>query len=240
MAPFDPSPLFPEEPGEEEQHPWLLILSDLMSLLVTFFVLLFALSFVSEGKWKTLVYSLSRRETVQDHPVEPRPAADRNMTGVVVEEGLDLGYLGTLLGAQAKENELLKGSIIYRLGDRLVISLPSDLLFAPGRATLEDKGGRALFDLCGVLRNIANEVTVMGHTDPTPLGNSQFTSNWELSIARATAVADTLRRSGYTRELMALGAADTRFGEISKQLPLRRRLELARRVDIILTTSKGL
>ena len=69
MVPFDPSPLFAKEPAEEERHPWLLILSDLMSLLVTFFVLLFALSFVSEGKWKTLVYSLSRRETVHGRAV---------------------------------------------------------------------------------------------------------------------------------------------------------------------------
>ncbi|MGB8275824.1 MAG: flagellar motor protein MotB [Alphaproteobacteria bacterium] len=238
MVPFDPAPLFAQEAASEETHPWLIIFADLVSLLTTFFVLLFALSHVSDGKWKTLVHTLSRRETPMEREMPARPAADRNMGGPVAEEGLDLGYLGTLLGRQLKDNPLLQATIIYRLGDRLVFSLPSDVLFARGSAEVEGKGAKALFELGGVLRNIANEATIVGHTDPAPVAGSAFASNWELSLARATAVADVLRRSGYTRDLAAFGVSDTRFGEITKDLPLQRRLELARRVDVIVTTAK--
>ncbi len=58
------------------------------------------------------------------------------------------------------------------------------------------------------------------------------TSNWELSLARAAAVANALRRSGYTEDIIAYGYADSRFSQLP-DLPADQRRALGRRVDIV-------
>jgi chemotaxis protein MotB len=88
------------------------------------------------------------------------------------------------------------------------------------------------------LRNIANEAEVIGHTDPTPV-ETAYASNWDLSLARAAAVADALKRDGYPREIPAFGVADSHFSELPDSLPWLHRLELARRVDLVLTPNGG-
>ena len=220
-------------------RPWLITFADLFCLLLAFFVLLFSMSAVEVGKWKNLTQAFSRHsESPIGGPAKPLPLADSNKGGMAEQPALDLGYLGQVLEAHGKSNILLQNSVIYLAGEKLVISLPADLLFAPGNATINEKGGAALFDLAGVLRNIANEAEVIGHTDPTPVAMS-YPSNWDLSLARAAAVADALKQDGYPREIPAFGAADSHFSELPDSLPWLHRLELARRVDLVLTPNGG-
>lgn len=217
---------------------WLVIFADLVSLLLAFFVLLFSMSTVETEKWKAVTEALSERLKSNIKVVESRPAEDLDAIGVDAEDGLDLGYLGTVLQTQARANPALEDSLVFALGDRLVVSLPTDLLFRPGHADLTADARQGLFELGGLLRNVANDVVVFGHTSPTPMRGPRFSSNWELSLARAVTVTGELRRAGYTRDIVVFGAADSRFGEISARLPWVRRMELARRVDIIITTTK--
>ncbi len=136
------------------------------------------------------------------------------------------------------EDEVLARSRIMRLGDRLVIALPGDLLFAPGRADLSEKAREAVFNLGGVLRNIGNQIGINGHTDPVLVTGGAYTSNWELSMARAAAVANALRRSGYAEDIIAFGFADSRFSQLP-DLPTDQRYALGRRVDIVVLPNAG-
>jgi len=239
MIPFDP--MAAGDGGEahvDADKPWLITLGDLLCLLLTFFALLFSMSAVETGKWKALTHAFTRQAEQPLASDAAGESAPRDMGGIQVEPGLDLGYLGTVLEAQGKSNMLLRNAVIYLAGERLVLSLPGDLLFAPGSAAFESKGAAALFDLAGVLRNIANEIEVVGHTDPTPIANT-YPSNWDLSLARAVAVAGELNRAGFTRDIAAFGVADAHFSELPETLPRPRRLALARRVDIVLTPREG-
>ena len=136
------------------------------------------------------------------------------------------------------EDEVLAHSRIIRLEDRLVIALPGDLLFAPARADLSEKARQAVFNLGGVLRNIGNQIGIDGHTDPVSVTGGAYTSNWELSLARAAAVADALRRSGYTEDIVVYGFADSRFSQLP-DLPVDQRRALGRRVDIVVLPNAG-
>lgn len=226
--------------GEAVAHgdkPWLITFADLFCVLLAFFALIFSMSKVETGKWKALTQAFS-------HGIEQPLSVNRPVKtphdagGLKTEPGLDLGYLGNVLEAQGKDNVLLQKAAIYRMGERLVVSLPSDLLFPPGSAEFEARGAAALFDLAGVLRNIANDVEVVGHTDPTPISKT-FASNWDLSLARAEAVAVELKRAGFARDIDAFGVADAHFAELPADVPYARRLAMARRVDIVLTPSEG-
>ena len=228
----------PAEAHVEGDKPWLVTFADLFCLLLAFFALIFSVSQVEMGKWKKLTQAFAQRveqPMPSDSSMESMP---HDAGGIKAMPALDLGYLGAVLEAQGKSNILLQSAAIYMVGERLVISLPADLLFAPGSAAVETRGGTALFDLASVLRNIANGVEVVGHSDPTPV-SGEFTSNWDLSLARAEAVAESLNRGGFNQSITAFGVSDSHFSEIPADLPWQRRLALARRVDILLTPRQG-
>ena len=60
-----------------------------------------------------------------------------------------------------------------------------------------------------------------------------------MTLARAAAVANELRRTGYARQLPIYGLADTRFNDLDAQIPEKMRNELARRVDIVIHPHSG-
>jgi len=99
---------------------------------------------------------------------------------------------------------------------------------------------QALFVLGGVLRNIGNRIGVQGHTDPRPLsGRGKYASNWELSLARAGAVANELKKSGYTDYINIYGFAASRYDQLPKLLDEEARFSMARRVDIVIEPHGG-
>lgn len=217
---------------------WMITFSDLISLLLVFFVLLFSMYSVKFDRWQSTVESLS--EALNPRRVDalaPFPSA-LNIGKVSRKRMIDLDYLAPLLQQSFKSDALLSESKIMRHGDRLIVALPSDLLFDPGRAVLSRKAREAVFNLGGILRTLGNRIGVNGHSDPEPLTGTAYPSNWELSLARAAAVADTLRRSGYEREIVAYGFADSRYEELPAMNQAQRHA-LARRVDIVVFATAG-
>jgi chemotaxis protein MotB len=87
--------------------------------------------------------------------------------------------------------------------DSLVVRLPEAITFDQGRAMIKPAMASVLGRLAEVLaRRGGYKVFVTGHTDNVPIRNRDFASNWELSAARAAAVA---------RALMAKGSNPSRF-----------------------------
>ena len=127
---------------------------------------------------------------------------------------------------------------IRRGEERLTIELPADSLFPTGSAVLTEGARRVIFSLAGILRDIGNRIDIHGHTDPRPVRDEAHASNWELSIARASEVADELRRAGYHRGIAALGYADTQFDDVAKIAALSRAYAAARRVDVIVRPTR--
>ena len=78
--------------------------------------------------------------------------------------------------------------------------LTDDLLFPSGQATL-DAESYALLGEIGQLLNIdeTHPISVEGNTDNVPIHSAQFSSNWELSTARASAVVEFLAEHGVAR-----------------------------------------
>lgn len=221
------------------QHPWLIIFADLVSLLLTFFIMLFAMSTVEQAKWEAAVASLSRSMNIE------RPAVIRSAQSVLTvpaverPDAVNLDYLVSVLRGQFAEAPLLSRGVIHRHADNLIISFPNDLLFGAGSADLSARAETALAVLGSVLGNLSNKIDVSGHTDPSPIATPVYPSNWELSLDRARAVAAHLSRSGYQRDIGVLGYGDTRFSDLSPALAADQREALARRVDVIIRPSQA-
>lgn len=216
---------------------WLVTFTDLVCLMLTFFVMLYAMAEPDPRTFQALAAGLSGGAPPRQDGAE-RPLAAFTAESLDTEAAIDLGYLGRVFEAQMRGTPELSQVVITRRDDDLVLALPSDLLFAPGSADLSAAGEKALFVLGGIARNIGNAVEVVGHTDPTPISGA-FPSNWELSLARARSVADSLRRSGYQRPVTVRGQADGRFAEVAPWRPEAERLRLARRVDVVVRDFGG-
>ena len=222
--------------GDKPGANWMVTFVDLVSLLLAFFVLLFSMTSPEAPKWESFTASL-RSSFSTDSNIRAR---ELQMPESVEAEdpgpGFDLGYLRRLLEVAMSRDAILRDATITARGGRLILSMPSDVFFRPGSATLQSSGEGALFNLAVALSQIDNRIDIVGHTDPRPFTSPSgtFRSNWDLSLARALSVADTLKRFGYRKPIEVRGAADGKFGEIDASLPLEDRYRRARRVDLVI------
>jgi len=211
---------------------WIIIFSDLVSLMLTFFVLLFAMSNLKVGKWESITDSLSQSLSKTSTKNVAAVTAQFNIASIFRKRAINLDYLSALLGDAIFKDPLLAKGKLINLEDRLIITLSGDILFTPGESKLKEKAQEALFNLGGVLRNIGNEIGVNGHTAPGKVQGTVYKTNWELSLARAIAVANELRRSGYTETITSYGYADSLYSQLPKMAETERRI-LSRRIDIV-------
>lgn len=231
---------YPARSNRQKKRPvWLVIFADLVALLLAFFVMLFATIEVELTRWSALIQSLSQSLNPNHTISLKRPSATHNVNRLSQRRAINLTYLDGLLREITSSHPSLRSVVLDRREDRLIIALPSDQLFQPGSA-VPVASSRELFKTLGdVLRRIGNGIDIYGHTDPTPASRSVYSSNWGLSVARAIAVANELRRAGYHRNLPALGYAETRFDELPSSVPKSRRYAMARRVDIVIRPTKA-
>jgi chemotaxis protein MotB len=218
---------------------WMVSFIDALSLVLSFFILVFSMATPDATRFREMAETLTARLGTAGIRMQSQPSPGMIAPTVERAQALNLDYLASLLEAQLAREPALAHAVVQRLPDRLVLALPSEVVFASNQATLTAAAERALFQLGGILSQLSNRIDVQGHTDPAPVTAGGFADNWELSIARAVAVRDLLRRSGYQRPMIAQGLAETRYGELDPGLPQARRLELARRVDVVVYPSAG-
>lgn len=219
--------------GDKSRPVWMVTFTDLIALLLTFFVMLFAANQLQYDRWVALIESLSQSLSPDRGPAAEHPQASENARPYAEERAADLSYLEALLRRKAAALPELAGIRFRRGREGLVLSLPADRMFDGGSALPTATARTAVAALGSVLAHIGNAVAVHGHTDPVPVQRGVYRSNWELSIARAVAVADGLRRAGYARHIETLGFADTRFDEVPPGGSAALRNQRARRVELI-------
>ncbi|WP_404384843.1 flagellar motor protein MotB [Caenispirillum salinarum] len=225
---------------------WMVTFADLVILMLTFFVLLFSMTSMKTETWEAVSTAFSR--TMQVDPAQPvnERSVEHSITARPVPIAMNLNYLAAVLEETLSTDPLLGRARIAMGGDRLVLALPADVLFAgadagaAGRPVLSEAGAASLAQLGGVLASLRNRVAVTGHAAPTEQGQGPtaglggHTSGWELSMARAAAVADALTRAGLARPAVILGHGPTRSGALPADLSEAERHAFQRRVDVVI------
>ncbi len=215
---------------EEQGAKWLTTFNDLVTLLLTFFVLVLSVSKMDASKVQEVVKSV--RETVgmiQLGDLEPvrvfipfiRPKSSLIEAGEKKKAKL-VNDIDRISGIDSKAIE-----------EGVLITLGEKILFETGEAQFK-RNNMAVDSLGSIILELDCPVRVEGHTDNIPIHNEQFASNWELSTARAVAVVKYLiSECGIAPErLSATGYADSR-SKVPNDTEHNR--ELNRRVEIILS-----
>jgi len=231
----------PMEDAEELLHQteqptsrrWMIMLADLLSLILTFFVMIYAMSEIPTAAWREVVVSMQSRLN-PDRPIEQLIFSNTSPTYTEpVQPATDLDYLMQILSNKLQSTDKIPLSIA-REPDKIVISLPGDLYFIPGSDALNEERTSTMRQLAQLIRPTRNRIQIEGHTDPRPYSGNAFSSNWELALARANTIANLLQQFGYGGSIRRVGRGASVFHEISQDLPRQERYKLARRVEIII------
>jgi chemotaxis protein MotB len=237
---------------------WLVSYADFITLLFAFFVVLYASS--QADKKKAAVVAASIKGAFQQlgvftgsategigvpgSPGIPRPdmtdaplklvkvagSAEKNagLTGYGVDVDKLRRELESALGDEIRQHEIQ----MRVTPEGLVVSLREVGFFNSGQAELLKNGHDTLTRIATILGGHGFEIRVEGHTDNVPVHNSRFSSNWDLSTARATAVVSLLvERHGFDPALVS-AAGYSKYRPVENNATAQGRAA-NRRVDLV-------
>lgn len=243
---------------EHENHErWLVSYADFITLLFAFFVVMYAISSVNEGKYKVLSNSLTNAfknttgepggqpiAVIQGAPILPvKPIAkpDKLADQKKAEEKKSEQRQKMRNVADDIKNALqpliAQGKVkLLETSRGVTVEINDSILFPAGQARLQPASISAMQAIAQVLADSDFPITIEGHTDNVPIATPQFPSNWELSAMRATTVLRLFNDGGVSAErLTAIGYGETRPLETNTTVEGKAR---NRRVSILIDSNR--
>lgn len=241
----------------ENTERWMVSYADFVTLLFAFFVVMYAISSVNEGKYRVLSDTLT--EAFQKQPKSPTPiqigtpstlsTANSEQSVVQIElpvqrqtellQNYEQGMKQIAETVSAAVKPLIDKDLIKVKQDKLwvEVEMNTSILFPSGSAQLATQAYPALQDLASVLKSLPNHIDVEGHTDNLPIKTEVFPSNWELSAARAASVVHLFAQNGVNPERMsAIGYGE--FRPVAANTTETGRLK-NRRVKVVILADKN-
>jgi len=206
---------------EHENHErWLVSYADFITLLFAFFVVMYSISSINEGKYKVISQALLGVFNDPERSMKPIPIGDEQPLSVRPAEPLikDSEQIDAGLAQNSVDplktisddvrdafGDLIKSDQMTVRGNELwvEIELNSSLLFGSGDAMPSDKAFDIIEKVANILKPFANPVHVEGFTDNLPIRTAQYPTNWELSSARAASIVRLLAMEGVNPGRMA-------------------------------------
>ena len=214
---------------EEGAPLWMATFSDMVTLIMVFFILMYAIASKNVSTFKSAIIGADAKsigvlealnaveiqETLQNLEMTKTDDILSEVSGVAEQENLDI--------------ETSQGKIIVRV--------PGTSLFKPGQADLQLSARAVLDAVVGVINKYPDyKIHIQGHTDDESISTEKFPTNWELSAGRATAVLRYFYDKGVEPENMtATGYADTFPLATNDTVPGRAK---NRRVEFVLEKEK--
>jgi chemotaxis protein MotB len=219
---------------EHEDHvnheAWAIPYGDLVTLLLAFFVVMYAVSSVNEGKYRVLSDSLTAAfrgtpRTMEPVPIGDKPAkakGDDTLAGIKPNQAIKFPEKSE---QEASEDEALQAQLrqmtddlqaamqelidqdmirVQRAPSWVEVEIKTDILFPSGSAEIEAAAVAILERLAAILADRPYPIRIEGHTDNRPIRTAQFPSNWELSAARAARIVRLFEQRGITATRMVV------------------------------------
>ena len=229
---------------EHENHErWLVSYADFITLLFAFFVVMYSISSVNIGKYRTVSESIKAAL----NPLANQSGANqiinvgeaklalqgRNPTDAKEVTIRRIRQLAQVIKDKQLKDMVAFVTVVQTINGDIVITIPDRLLFNSGEAIVRTEALPFLEGLGGAILEMNRHARVEGHTDNVPIRTAQFPSNWELSAARAVMVVRVLSELyGVPADhLAAVGHADTRPVTVNSDAEQRAK---NRRVEVVI------
>jgi chemotaxis protein MotB len=217
-----------KKPGDDGPDEWIVTYSDMVTLLLAFFILLFSFSSVDAVKWQALVESFTGQVRFLDsedsssildqnysiidtghNPIkqieeDENPITDTDMRRIEH----DFRELYAALAAYNEETGM--NMQVTMLGREIRIRLANNMLFDSARDNINREANQVLIELTDIIKgydHILDKLILEGHTDNLPINTPEFRDNFELSLKRALNVLYYFKYEGEfePRKLIAMG-----------------------------------
>ena len=205
---------------EHENHErWLVSYADFITLLFAFFVVMYSISSVNEGKFRTVSDSIKAALNPISSPLTTSvPFTVGQNKAVTVKPTIEsatepaVRRLREIMRSLKNETQLEITQLKELTNGDIVLTLPDTVLFRAGESALRPEALPFVQAISEVLIELDRHVRVEGHTDNVPIATVKFPSNWELSATRAVTVVRVLSEQyGVEADhLTAVGHADSR------------------------------
>lgn len=171
---------------------WMVTYSDLVTLLLTFFVLLLSMSNMDPVRFVAATSSIQDAFGVQKKsdsvefaiPLFPnQPKADYSPIRInSIEKVYD--KVKSQIDSLRLNDDI---GLIKNDDDSITLRITDSVLFAPGQAELAKSSLLTLRNVAEIIRPLPMDLRIEGHTDDTPMSGPK-TANWDLSVNRSVAV----------------------------------------------------
>lgn len=224
---------------------WMDTYADTITLLLTFFILLYSFSTTDNQKLKLIAEALKGQ--IEGIPMKVEGTSDISIEEL--EQGIGQGTgLGVGQGDPYKElvdkvtdvidsNGLSDVVQIREENAGVVLQLNESILFDLGSAALKSDSIQVLDAISTIIPKIENEIMIQGNTDNIPINSGNYKSNWELSTARAVTVVKYFIE---TKGLDPTRLSATGYGEYRPLVDnsTEENRAINRRVDILIVQKK--
>ncbi|MCK4864272.1 MAG: flagellar motor protein MotD [Gammaproteobacteria bacterium] len=239
----------------ENTDRWMVSYADFVTLLFAFFVVMYAMSSVNEGKYRVLADTMNEAFKVAPKSPDPIQIGKENkvISGTEKTKKIIKPIKVLPKSQRTYEREMQQiAKIVSKAVQPLIdqglikvtqhklwveVEMNSKILFSSADSELEDEALPALKALAEVIKKLPNSVDVEGHTDNVPISNELFPSNWELSASRAASVVHLFTRYGVDpRRMSSIGYAE--FRPVANNATADGRLR-NRRVKVVILADKN-
>lgn len=224
---------------------WMTTFSDLMSLLLTFFILLYSMSNIDAQKFKDMSLSLQGvlsglgytqvlegENNEMEIPIDNETPLDQSeIDSSALMQKIQEVYKKVL---DYVDEQGLDADVTVNYNKRgIFVDIKEAILFDSGSAKIKASGLVVLKKIEGILKEFDNEIVIEGHTDDVPMENALYASNWELSMSRSVAVVRYLSETG---NIPAKRLSATGYGEYKPIVPNidEKNRSINRRVNILI------
>ncbi|GAB5605970.1 flagellar motor protein MotD [Sideroxyarcus sp. TK5] len=208
--------------GPDNHDRWMVSYADFITLLFAFFVVMYGISSVNEGKYKVFSGSMTKAFGAKEGTDAGTGMSEEEMYFKALIERRNARLAEKYIKQQERMKRLSealngklanfvnKGAMSVTQTERgVTLDINASLLFLQGDATLQAEAVATLTDVAKILAEESAPVEVEGYTDNLPIATVKFPSNWELSSARASSVVRLFIEQGLAAErLKAIGHAD--------------------------------
>lgn len=217
---------------------WMDTYADTITLLLTFFILLYSISAVDSEKLKQLNQALQSSLKGSTEVSEVKNLDELEVKTKNPESGnTEYEDLAKKLNDTIEKNGLTE-VIKLRKEDRgIVLQLDETILFDPGKADLKENNKEVLETITTIINEHDNDVLIEGHTDNVPMNNKEFASNWELSAARALSAVTYFV---HEKQIDPMRFSVKGYGEYKPLVPndTPENRAINRRIDILMVEQK--
>jgi len=202
---------------EHENHErWLVSYADFITLLFAFFVSMYAISSVNEGKFRIMSEALAiafNPSLYTSTRMQEGPRFVREQKSHMAHEFKDMNTNNfQKLQTALKKLEAEKKLTLLMDDQKITIRISESTLFGPGSDDLVPEAIPVLNEVANVLKDIPNNIRIEGHTDNIPINTEKFPSNWDLSSLRSIRILKFLVNDHKydPRKMSALGYGEYR------------------------------